>query len=56
MYSDRSTMKIVVKILQNPRPRAHRVLFDCNLPFRARVVKSQLEYRRQPKHKNAHQE
>jgi hypothetical protein len=32
------------------RTRAHRVLFDRDLPFRPQVVDSKIRYRRRPKH------
>jgi hypothetical protein len=44
--------KIKLKIKQNPNPRAHRVLFDPNSPFKPKQVKSPLEYQRNPKHRN----
>lgn len=38
--------------LQAPKPRAHRALFDRELPFRPKVEKSSKLYQRQPKHRN----
>jgi len=32
------------------KTRAHKVLFDRELPFHPRVVKSKLQYRRREKH------
>ena len=38
--------------IQQPKQRVHRMLFDDNLPFKARVEKSKKnEYKRKPKHK-----
>ena len=34
------------------RTRAHRVLWDRDLPFRARREPSGTQYQRQPKHRN----
>ena len=36
-----------------PKHRAHRVLFDNELPFRPKVVKSKTLYKRQQKHKKS---
>jgi hypothetical protein len=33
--------------------RAHRVLFDNDLPFKPKVVKSKLLFKRQQKHKKS---
>lgn len=39
--------------LNAPKHRAHRALFDHELPFQHRVEKSsKSEYRRKPKHRN----
>jgi hypothetical protein len=39
-------------IISAPKARAHRVLFDRDLPFRARVEKTPKQYQRKPKHRN----
>ena len=44
-------MKIIVKIPQL-RTRAHRVLFDKELPFRPRREQSRKQYQRHPKNRN----
>ena len=44
--------KIKIPVNRNPNPRAHRVLFDEDSPFRPKKVKSQLQYQRKPKHRN----
>jgi hypothetical protein len=44
-------MKIVVKIPH--KTRAHFVLFCADTPFKQKVVKSKVKYKRQPKHKGA---
>ena len=36
---------------QPNKVRAHRALFDNNLPFKGRAEKLKTTYRRQPKHK-----
>lgn len=33
------------------KTRAHRVLFASDSPFKPKVVKSKMQYRRQPKHR-----
>jgi len=38
--------------LELPKRRAHRALFDQDLPFRHRVEKSPKAYQRKPKHPN----
>ena len=39
--------------IEQPKHRAHRVLFDDNTPFKPKVVKSKKsEYKRKPKHRN----
>ena len=42
-------MKIVIKVPR--KTRAHFVLFSENTPFKPKVVKSKIKYKRQPKHK-----
>jgi hypothetical protein len=44
-------MKIIVKIPQL-RTRAHRVLFDKELPFHPRREQSRKQYQRHPKNRN----
>jgi len=39
------------KPTQNPQPRAHRVLFDRELPFRPRIEQSRVLYQRNTKHR-----
>jgi hypothetical protein len=36
--------------IEQPKHRAHRVLFDENTPFKPKVVKSKTGYQRKPKH------
>jgi len=36
---------------RSPQPRAHRVLFDRDLPFRPRTEKNQVLYKRHTKHR-----
>lgn len=38
--------------IQAPKARAHRALFDTDLPFRGRVEQSKKQFRRVPKHRN----
>lgn len=38
--------------LELPKRRAHRALFDRDLPFRGRVEKSPKSFQRNPKHRN----
>lgn len=45
-------LKLKLPQKQNPNPRAHRILFDPNSPFKPKQVKSPLEYQRKPKHRN----
>lgn len=33
-----------------PKHRAHRILFDADLPFRSRRIKPKNQFRRKPKH------
>jgi len=35
---------------EQPKHRAHRVLFDENTPFKPKVVQSKVQYRRKDKH------
>jgi hypothetical protein len=42
--------KETIKIEFKTRTRAHRVLFDRDLPFKPQVVASKLLYRRRDKH------
>ena len=37
--------------IEQPKHRAHRVLFDDNTPFKPKVVKSKIAYQRKPKHR-----
>lgn len=46
--------KETIKIEFKTRTRAHRVLFDRDLPFKPRVVESKLRYRRRDKHQKPH--
>ena len=39
------------KRTSNPQPRAHRILFDRNLPFRPRTEQNRVLYRRNIKHR-----
>ena len=48
-------MKPIHFVLQAPKERRHRALFNDDLPFRGRVEKPKTVYRRQPKHKNREQ-
>jgi len=43
-------MKLIHFTVPAPRPRRHQVLFDQNLPFRARVEHARTKYQRRPKH------
>jgi hypothetical protein len=43
--------KIVIKLQQNPDPRAHFLLFKNNTPFKPKVVPSKLLYQRNTKHR-----
>ena len=36
---------------RTPQPRAHRVLFDRDLPFRPRTEQSRMLYQRHTKHR-----
>lgn len=46
--------KVTVEFRQ--RTRAHRVLFERDLPFKPRVVPSKLRYRRRDKHQKPYTE
>jgi len=39
------------KRTSNPQPRAHRVLFDRDLPFRPQTEQNRVLYRRHTKHR-----
>jgi stalled ribosome alternative rescue factor ArfA len=39
-------------LIAAPKQRAHRALFDKNLPFQPKVEKSRKAYTRQAKHRN----
>jgi len=41
----------VISFATPVKTRAHRVLFDNDLPFKHKVVKSKMLYKRQQKHK-----
>ena len=43
----------VISFTTQVKPRAHRVLFDNDLPFKPKVVKSKMLYKRQQKHKKS---
>lgn len=45
-------MKVLHLLVPVPKTRAHRVLFDRNLPFRGRREQNKLVYQRRPKHTN----
>ena len=49
--SSRQEQKIVVNLQQNPNPRAHRLLFINNTPFKPKVVQNKLQYQRHNKHR-----
>jgi hypothetical protein len=44
------TMKTLSFVVEQPRQRRHRELFDRDLPFRNRVERPKTDYRRRPKH------
>ena len=48
------TQKVTVEFRQ--RTRAHRVLFDRDLPFKPKVVPSKLAYKRRDKHQKPYTE
>ena len=58
MYSKFSTEKIMRKDkisfkIQQPKHRAHKALFDNELPFQPKVVHPKKgQYHRRPKHRN----
>lgn len=37
-------------VVEQPKHRAHRVLFQINTPFKPKVVQDKTLYRRKPKH------
>jgi hypothetical protein len=41
----------VPKRTRNPQPRAHRVLFDRDLPFRPQTEQNKVSYKRNTKHR-----
>jgi hypothetical protein len=43
-------MKTLSFVIDAPRQRRHRELFDRDLPFRARVERPKTDYQRRPKH------
>lgn len=43
--------KILSFKIEQPKHRAHRVLFQENTPFKPKVVQSKTLYNRKPKHK-----
>lgn len=43
-------MKTIHFTLPPVKERRHRALYDNELPFRARVERPKIEYRRKPKH------
>jgi len=45
-------MKTIQFTLPPVKQRAHRALFDQDLPFRGRVERPKTDYRRKPKHQN----
>ena len=48
------TQKVTVEF--KVRTRAHRVLFDRDLPFKPKVVENKLRYRRREKHQKPYTE
>ncbi len=48
--------KQTIKIEFNTRTRAHRVLFDRDLPFKPKVVQSKLAYKRREKRQKPYTE
>jgi hypothetical protein len=38
--------------IQRPKTRAHKPLFDRDLPFQPKVVNPKNQYKRRPKHRN----
>lgn len=57
MHYNMTMMKTSNPLLPS-KTRAHRMLFDRNLPFRGRSETSKIRYQRRPKHQNrnvAHQ-
>jgi hypothetical protein len=45
-------VKLILKLKQNPNPRAHFVLFAQNSPFRPKAVAVKNKFQRKPKHRN----
>ena len=45
--------QILSFIVEQPKHRAHRVLFQENTPFKPKVVQSKIAYRRNLKHKKS---
>jgi len=43
-------MKPISFVIEQPRQRRHRELFDRDLPFRNRVERPKTDYQRRPKH------
>jgi hypothetical protein len=48
--------KETIKIEFKTRTRAHRVLFDRDLPFKPQIVLSKLRYKRREKHQKPYAE
>lgn len=48
--------KETLTITFKTRTRAHRVLFDRDLPFKPKVVESKLRYKRREKHQKPYTE
>jgi len=44
--------KVISFTVEQPKHRAHRVLFCENTPFKPKVVQSKVQYRRKDKHCN----
>ena len=49
--SAKKDLTIVVKVQQNPNPRAHILLFKSNSPFKPKSVANKLLYKRNKKHR-----
>lgn len=45
--------ELITFMTTRPKHRAHRVLFDNELPFKPKVVKNKTLYKRQQKHKKS---
>jgi hypothetical protein len=52
-YFFMTIMKPISFVIDAPRPRRHRELFDRDLPFRARIERPKTDYQRRPKHKKS---